>query len=157
MFLSYSTQWIDNVNSVGDNHSVLRFMLDVIGKELTQQCRSFLFGALAGVSENCEFDIFGDAVEVNSIPVRELNFLKAMIVQLDDYRDLNGDNPLPLALRSHLARIFEPGEDVRPLIEVLRKYRNEWLSVIEDGQRCGRRWAGWYGPIQSALLDRSVA
>ena len=109
----------------------------------------------AGIHEpatNYAFDIFGDKVAVETIPTHKLDHLKATIIQIELLCRVDHDQPLPLAVRTHLAGILKPTEDSRPAIRVLQEYRQEWLRLIEAGLRTGRHWASWHGPISPSRI-----
>lgn len=103
----------------------------------------------AGISEPAEkyqYDVFGSAAVVNAIPDDELNHLKSTIMQIVSLSDLGSDHPLPETLRRHVygTRVVSDGESVQPWIDLLIRYRDEWLNLIADGQSVGRKWADWF-------------
>jgi hypothetical protein len=67
-------------------------------------------------------------------------------MQIADLEDLHLCAVPPLNLRLHLhgTRIVEDGECIQPWLDVLIRYRDEWLKLIADGQSAGRKWAGWF-------------
>jgi hypothetical protein len=112
-----------------------------------------------GVSESPNeygFNIFGTATEVAAIPAENLDHLKAIISQVEFLSCVDSEDSLPLLVRAHFANVLEPTEDRKPTLQLLQKYRNEWLSFIEAGVVADRHWARWHGPVSSSSA-RSVA
>jgi hypothetical protein len=112
-----------------------------------------------GVSESPNeygFNIFGTATEVAAIPAENRDHLKAIISQVEFLSCVDSEDSLPLLVRAHFANVLEPTEDRKPTLQLLQKYRNEWLSFIEAGVVADRHWARWHGPVSSSSA-RSVA
>lgn len=77
-------------------------------------------------------------------------------LRCDQLSCVQPDEPLPLAVQTHLARVLKSTEERRLSIRLLQDYRKEWLTLIEAGLKAGRHWARWHGPISSSSA-RSVA
>jgi hypothetical protein len=109
----------------------------------------------AGISEPAigyQYDLFGTRQVVDQIPIGELHYLKATLMQISDLNELALHEPLPDRIRRHLlgTRIVQKGESAAPWISPLLRYRDEWLSLIADAQSVGLRWSGWLGLHNSA-------
>jgi hypothetical protein len=113
----------------------------------------------AGIHESSDkytFDIFGEKAVVAAIPADKLDHLKATITQVEALSCVQPDQPLPLAVQTHFARVLKSTEERHASVRLLQDYREEWLTLIDAGLRAGRHWARWHGPIPSSSA-RSVA
>lgn len=116
----------------------------------------------AGISEppdHYEFDLFGEVRSANAVPNERLAFLKATLMHIASLHGIVETPELSPLLRSHLygSRVLQLGEAARPSLDVLERFREEWLALIRDGQAHGRRWARLYGQLDSRPAQRSVA
>jgi len=105
----------------------------------------------AGINEDPEayqYDLFGPAASVNAVPDKALGFLKAHLMQLAELKELRDDGRKPDILGRHLSwtKLLAQRESVRPWVDLLRRYREEWLRLVALGHRMGWRWATWYSP-----------
>jgi hypothetical protein len=89
------------------------------------------------------FDLFGSVERVNLISPEKLNYLKAFLMQVAGWADIEITKRLPEAVERHLrqTRILKPGESPEPLIALLARYRDEWLAIADEGRRRGLPWA----------------
>jgi len=107
----------------------------------------------AGISEldsPYECDLFGAPSITNDIPPVKLTDLKATMLQIDRLADLRSASLPEWFLRYALGTGIEEGKDaLKPWVDVLLRYRAEWLNLAANGQLRGWRWAGWL-PASSA-------
>jgi 7-cyano-7-deazaguanine synthase in queuosine biosynthesis len=102
-----------------------------------------------------KFDLFGLQQVVNRIPDRFLKYLKAFLMQVMQLAPLDADNELPRRIRRHLlgSRILGHGESAGPMVEVLRRYRQEWLTIASEGIERGWDWAKLLAPTESTKQE----
>ena len=86
-------------------------------------------------------DIFDPTIPV---PREKLDYLAATLMQVIDLEHLTDDGSQPEVLRRHLEAtgLLRFGESPGQRVEVLRRYRDEWLRVIHEQHASGQRWAG---------------
>lgn len=79
------------------------------------------------------------------IPAGDWGFLRAQILQIADLYELTPDGLKPEILRRHLqsSRVATISDPAQRWVELLSRYRDEWLSVIAVGQEKGCHWASW--------------
>lgn len=138
--------------------SCIHYPRRVLGKQ--KQCgvcpgcigrrQAMITGGIRESPDKYRFDIFGDASEVDEIPAERLGHLKTIISQIEFLSSIDAEVPLPLSVRAHFANVLDPTDDLKPTIQLLQKYRNEWLGLIEDGIAADRYWARWHGPVSSS-------
>ncbi len=92
--------------------------------------------ATAGIPEEADryqYDLFSPNFRLGDLPSDRLAYLKATVMQIAALRDLEGGQPTPLLLRHvRVTRIVEPGESIGPWIDVMARYRREWLKLIAE-------------------------
>jgi len=108
---------------------------------------------LAGIREpggRYEYDLFGPSEITNSIDPAKLTGIKATLMQVDRLADLRR-RPLPdWFLQYALGTGVENSvAALEGWLDVLLRYRSEWLDLVESGQSKGWKWAGWL-PVSSA-------
>jgi 7-cyano-7-deazaguanine synthase in queuosine biosynthesis len=88
-----------------------------------------------------KFDLFGPSRLVNRIPEKRLVYLKAFLMQVVQLAALDSPGELPRRLRRHLfgSGVLAHGESPQAVVELLRRYRQEWLAVAAEGQE--REWS----------------
>ena len=100
---------------------------------------------VAGVDESdgaYEYDLFGSSQTVNAIEPAKLENLKATLMQVERLGELRGE-PLPEWFLQYAlgTRVVEDRDALRGWVDVLLRYRAEWLDVIALGQSKGWKWA----------------
>jgi hypothetical protein len=102
---------------------------------------------LAGMDEPdgaYEYDLFGAPHTTNAIEPSKLENLKATVMHVDSLGDLRGVSLPEWFLRYALGTgVAENPAALRGWVEVLLRYRAEWLELIAIGQSKGWKWAGW--------------
>lgn len=97
-----------------------------------------------------EYDLFGEPSTTNAIDPTKLENLKATLMQIDRLGDLGGQSLPEWFLRYALGtRVAENSDALRGWVDVLLRYRAEWLNLVAFGQSRGWEWAGWL-PVSSA-------
>lgn len=97
-----------------------------------------------------DYDLFGEPHTTNSIEPTKLGYLRATVMQVERLGDLHGESLPEWFLRYALGtRVAENPAALRGWVDVLLRYRAEWLDLIALGQSKGWEWAGWL-PASSA-------
>ena len=96
------------------------------------------------------FNLFGPAKEVNRIPPGKLNYLRAFLMQVASWADIEKTGRLPGAAERHLlhTRILSHGDSPRGIIDLLARHRNEWEEIAAEGRERGYRWASLLAPAR---------
>ena len=103
---------------------------------------------LAGVGEPATryvHDLFGDQANLGAVPRDKLHFLIATIWQVYSLAELGPGKALPALVRRQLygTGIVKPGEPVQEWIDVLVRYREEWLQLMAAARARGLSWGNW--------------
>ena len=100
---------------------------------------------VAGISEPdgaYEYDLFGSSQTVNAIEPTKLANLKATLMQVERLGELRRESLPEWFLRYALGTRAEEDRDaLRSWVDVLLRYRAEWLDLIAMGQSKGWDWA----------------
>ncbi|MBI3411337.1 MAG: 7-cyano-7-deazaguanine synthase [Planctomycetes bacterium] len=117
--------------------------------------QSMFVGGINEPSGTYKFDLFGPQQVVNQIPDRVLKYLKAFLMQVVYLADLEPQSDLPRRFRRHLlgSGIIGHGQSPGPVIEVLRRYRQEWLNIAAEGIDRGWDWAKLLAPTKSTRQE----
>jgi len=91
------------------------------------------------------YDVFGHQEALDSIPTDKLDFLRATIMQVGFLGDLEPGKPLPDLVRRQLfgTGVIRKGQSTRSWVNVLVRYREEWLKLIALARCRGLRWSKW--------------
>jgi hypothetical protein len=83
---------------------------------------------------------------------REIEFLKTFLQQMSKLSELSSRTSVPRYFRSHLlgTGIVEEGESLAPFVDLYRRYRKEWLSLVANARARSWSWA-------NLLASRKVA
>jgi hypothetical protein len=103
----------------------------------------------AGIDEDpqaYQYNLFGPAASVNTVANDRLGFIKAHLMQLVQLGKLQDDGRKPDILWRHVAwtNFLARQEPILPWVDLLRRYRGEWLRLVGLGQQVGWRWAAWF-------------
>jgi hypothetical protein len=106
----------------------------------------------AGIAEpdhSYKHDIFNPSAS-EPIPVGRLKYLKAFLMQVAQLDQVEMNDRLPRAFERHVLStgILQRGQSQKGLIELLARYRDEWIAIASHAQRNGDAWAGWLAPQQ---------
>jgi hypothetical protein len=97
-----------------------------------------------------EYDLFGESHITNAVSPAKLLPLKATLMQVERLGELRGQSLpewfLRYALGTHVA---ESPAALRSWVDVLLRYRAEWLELVAFGQSKGWKWARWL-PVNCA-------
>ena len=107
----------------------------------------------AGIEEGTgcySFDLFGPVGQVNSVPSEKLDYLKAFLMQVANWSDIELTGNLPESTERHLldTRVLKPGDSREEVIRLLARYRDEWEQIAAEGRERGYEWAEMLAPIQ---------
>ncbi len=117
--------------------------------------QAMLVGGIKEPRGAYKFDLFGPSRVVNRIPERLLKYLKAFLMQIVHLDALDAHDELPRRFRRHLlgSKIIGHGESPGPVVEVLRRYRQEWLTIAAEGIERGWTWVKLLTPTQSTKQE----
>jgi hypothetical protein len=111
-------------------------------------CRIFRRQALAiaGINEPegvYKFDFLGSPIVTNRIPAKRFQYLKAFLMQVAWLRDMDTRKQLPPAFARQLisTEVLSRGQSQEDVIELLTRYRNEWMTIASDKRETGYNWA----------------
>ena len=90
-----------------------------------------------------KYNPFGPSRLVNRIPEKRLQCLRAFLMQVAHLSVLDSQDELPRSLRRPLfgSGIVGHGQSPHQVIELLRRYRHEWLTIAAEGKERGWHWA----------------
>ena len=96
----------------------------------------------AGIDEASgmyQFDLLDNSS--SQVSRKKLNYLKAFLLMVDQLSEVDYDR-LPLPLTRHLMRtgVLEPGESQRHYVDLYRRYRQEWFSLLRKAKANGCKW-----------------
>jgi Queuosine biosynthesis protein QueC len=113
--------------------------------------QAMLVGGIEEPQGTYSSDIFSTPEQAGLVPPAKLTYLKAFLMQVVEWADIETKGHLPQAVERHLrhTRILKPGESPEALIALLARNRDEWLAIAVDGRRKGLPWA--------RLLARNLA
>lgn len=119
-------------------------------------CPACIFRRQAIVSagiDDCGYCYQHDLFSIGSsnIPEEKLLYLKAFLMQIDKLSSLDYSNQLPSFVIRHLrATDVIIGEHVpAKLVDLYKRYRIEWLHLVERGQHEGWKWTQMMAPVLS--------
>ncbi len=112
--------------------------------------QAMLVGGIEEPQDTYSFDLFSTPERAGLVPPGKLSYLKAFLMQVAGWADIETTGRLPEAVERHLrhTRILKPGESPEALIALLARNRDEWMAVAAEGRRKGLTWA--------RLLDRNL-
>lgn len=113
--------------------------------------RQAMIGAGIGEPDGAyECDLFGEPHMTNAVSLAKLLPLKATLMLVERLGELRSQSLPEWFLRYALGtRVEENSAALRDWIDVLLRYRAEWLDLIAFGQSKGWEWASWL-PASSA-------
>jgi hypothetical protein len=91
--------------------------------------------------------------DVNEIAPERLLYLKAFLMQVAEWTEIETTGRLPDSVERHLRHtgIVKPGESSQPIKNLLVRNRDEWLKIVADGQRRGYSWARLLEPPRPSM------
>jgi 7-cyano-7-deazaguanine synthase in queuosine biosynthesis len=103
---------------------------------------------VAGVDESpssYKYDVFGQASQG-----AQDDYLRAFLLQVTKLATLDHTSDLPPSLVRHLRATEVITDDQVPsrLIDLYRRYRQEWLLLVNRGLAEGRQWSRMMSPVQ---------
>ena len=96
-------------------------------------------------------DILGSQSALAAVPNGKLDFLLATMWQVDLLGELRPGERLPDLVRRQLygTGILKTGECAEEWVEVLVRYREEWLDLIAAARSRGLSWGNWLGASET--------
>jgi len=85
----------------------------------------------------------------SKIPDKKLQYLRAFLMQIDKLSPLDYSDQLPTFLMRHLRATEVISNDYVPveLVDLYRRYRLEWLRLVDNGQHKGWKWTQMMAPV----------
>ena len=142
--------------------SCVHYPLRESGHKQCGVCAACLFRRLsmsvAGIGEPrgiYKHDLFGSAKRANRISKDRLKYLKAMLMQVVQLGMLETQGAIPQRFQRHLigTEVVQPGESLEPIIDLLLRYRHEWLDLAAVGEGRGWSWTKLLGPTGSTRYE----
>lgn len=104
---------------------------------------------VAGIYEargKYRYDIFG--ASNTDIPDESLNYLRGFLMQVDKLSNLDYSNELPSFVLGHLRSTEVVTQNCVPaeITNLYKRYRREWLTLIERAQQQGWKWSRMMAP-----------
>ena len=113
--------------------------------------QAMITGGIDELPESYEHDLFGTARSAKAIDERKLDYLQATLMQIDRFAELECSAPPPWFLQYVRGTCaVEAGEDLRSYVDLLLRYRAEWIRLITLSQANGLRWANWFPNTNAA-------
>jgi 7-cyano-7-deazaguanine synthase in queuosine biosynthesis len=108
----------------------------------------------AGIDEDGNlygYDFLGQPDLINHLPDNRLRFLSAFLLQVAHLRNIENEERLPSMFERHVVPGIVPkGESQKGVIELLGRYRDEWLEIVAEARERGHAWATLLVPEQPA-------
>ncbi len=101
----------------------------------------------AGIDEHprrYRYDLFGSPEGFRCVPQHELDYLKAVLLQVSYLAELEG-TILPSRLCDHLfgTKVIRTEEEAEGWRRLLLRYRREWLKLIQTARESRLGWTEW--------------
>lgn len=77
------------------------------------------------------------------ISPRKQKYLRAFLLLVDHLAETN-EGRLPIVIARHLqaTEVLETGESEQPYVDLYRRYRAEWLGLLQEARASGCNWSG---------------
>jgi hypothetical protein len=113
--------------------------------------QAMLVGGIEEPQAAYSFDLFGPAGAVSLIPLEKLKFLKAFLMQVVRWDDIDKTGQLPESVYRYLVEsgILESGVSLQDVIDLLARNRDEWKQVVSECRRIGHQWARLLDPART--------
>jgi len=94
------------------------------------------------------YDFLAPPFVFEPVPNDRLDYLKAFLMQVAQLNNLDFGGRLPQAFERHVfsTRVLQHGESQKGLINLLARYRDEWMALAAYARRYGHGWARWITP-----------
>ncbi len=123
------------------------------------RCPACIFrrGAMrfAGIQEPedaYKYDFLGPVPQVNRLSEKRLVYLRASLMQIAQLRDIENSDRLPPAFERHVVGtgIVPRGQSQKGVLDLLVRYRDEWIEIVSAARRKGLTWAELLAPDRPA-------
>jgi 7-cyano-7-deazaguanine synthase in queuosine biosynthesis len=116
---------------------------------------------VAGIPEpdhSYKHDLFAPPFLFEPVSLERLNYLKAFLMQVAQLNNVEHGEQLPRAFERHVVGtgILQRGQSQKGLIDLLVRYRDEWMTIATHARRYGHGWARWLAPQQSQGREQGV-
>lgn len=134
--------------------SCVHFPLRRVGAKQCGTCPGCIFRRqalfAAKISEgpgSYQYDLFGTAADHARVPKKHRHPLTAFLHQVEGLQPLDVPGGMSGRLRDHLVRtgVVDGGDHDRldEIAHLFRRYRREWLELLDEGHARGLPWANW--------------
>lgn len=110
---------------------------------------------VAGIQEpddTYKYNFLGPAELINQLPEKRLDYLKAFLLQVAHLRGIeNGDRLSPAFERHVVPHIVPKGQSQKGVIQLLARYRDEWMGIASAARERGHAWAKLLAPNRPAM------
>src|SRR5262249_42866123 len=115
--------------------------------------QAMVVGGVVESQGTYSFDLFGTAEEANRVPEQKLKFLKAFLMQVVGWDDIDKTGELPEPAKRHLIEtgILKSGDSPQAIINLLARNRDEWQGIAAERCRQGFRWARLLAPARTQV------
>lgn len=110
--------------------------------------QAMLIAGIDDAADAYRFDLFTGCRELKEATARHLRFLKAYLMQVRELQDVRPGKPLPDRVLQHLVgtNIIKQSDATSPSIELLSRYRDQWMQVVREAESNGYSWTKMIGP-----------
>lgn len=110
---------------------------------------------VAGIQEPEDaygYDFLGPAEGMDTVPEERLAYLKAFLLQVAHLRNIERHDRLPPAIERHLVGtgILAKGQSQKGVMQLLVRYRDEWMQIVSAVCKRGHAWAKLLAPQRLA-------
>jgi len=105
----------------------------------------------AGIDEAAgayKYDLFTGHKGTTPTPAKKLEFLKAYLMQVSELQGVQLGEKLPARMMRHLVgtNILQQSDPTAPYVQLLGRYRDQWLDVARQAELRGYSWTKMIGP-----------
>jgi hypothetical protein len=110
--------------------------------------QAIIFGGIAELQASYSFDLFNTAEVANAVPPEKLMYLRAFLMQVATWDDIEktGQLPEPVFRYLHETQVLKPGESPNAISDLLVRNRNEWQRIVAERRDLGFQWASLLDP-----------
>ena len=120
--------------------------------------QAMIVGGIDEPQGSYSFDLFDDTEAASGIPSEKLMYLKAFLMQVASWDQVEKTGQLPDSVYRYLleTQILSCGESPGAIIDLLVRNRDEWKAMVAERRRLGFRWARLLDPARTPL-ERGVS
>lgn len=113
--------------------------------------QAMLTAGIEEAAETYKYDLFTGRQGATGTPANKLRFLKAYLMQVRELKEVRLGEKLPDRVLRHLVGtcILEQRDPTAPYIQLLGRYRDEWMQVARLAESNGYSWTKMIRPVDS--------